>query len=561
MRLIDPRRRSGVATVLTGLGLAFGVSACCEKPNNSPVGFTIAIDKPVAAVAPGGTVAVTGTVTRLNGFTGSITVHIEPSSNLVTPSSPVVLAPNQTAVSMTVAVSASFAAPESKSIAMRAEAPDYESAGDVTLLTIAAAGTFNFQESAHAADVFPGATAHAVFNVIRNNYTQPVTVSFAQLAPFSTTVSPGATTTNNTVDNAMVFDIVVPDGTAAGTYTIPLTATGAGSAPVHADLSFKVKKPGYSLSVAGPSGAVVAGSVTPITVTATRDPGFTAPINLTATSSNGITITPATINTAPATMQVTVPGSVTTGSYNVRITAVAAGQGDIAVDVALPVAAAAGYTLAAQTSPLNIALGTTAQQIVSITRNGFAGDVTINSSADQGTSTAPDPGITITSAPPFTSGNSTTLNLAVGNGVSIGTHLATVTGSATGLVNVTTTFNIFTSFLTNGTQAPAGIVITTPASQLSGATAIGSTRQYTAYLVDAQGNRTLPAAGFNIGFAVTNSNFGTLQTLPAYDANQRWRIGTVQAGPLAGATTVTAFYFNTTTGASTFTASAPLVSQ
>lgn len=142
---------------------------------------------------------------------------------------------------------------------------------------------------------------------------------------------------------------------------------------------------------------------------------------------------------------------------------------------------------------------------------------------------------------------------------------AVATVSATGLVTAvgpgTATIFAAISGVEGGTQIttqfavagpPAGIVITPTSASKS----VNATQQFVAYLVDAQGNRTLPAAGFSIGILTDASGVAQVQS-SSFDVTQRTQTATVVATG-QGTTNVRAFYQNNSNGQSTFFAIATI---
>ncbi len=79
---------------------------------------------------------------------------------------------------------------------------------------------------------------------------------------------------------------------------------------------------------------------------------------------------------------------------------------------------------------------------------------------------------------------------------------------------------------------------------------------FTAYLVDAVGNRTAPEPGWAI-ILIDDSNVGTDQSSPPFDLVQRWQMHGVTSNR-PGNTVVRAFYYRITNGRSTFLATTTL---
>jgi hypothetical protein len=100
----------------------------------------------------------------------------------------------------------------------------------------------------------------------------------------------------------------------------------------------------------------------------------------------------------------------------------------------------------------------------------------------------------------------------------------------------------------SGNAAAAIVLLPTGTVHLG----VGASQVFTAYLVDAQGNRTAPASGWAIGMLTDVS--GVAQAFNSFfSTTQLWLTATVQ-GLAVGTTPLRASYFNTTTGETTFSA-------
>ena len=138
--------------------------------------------------------------------------------------------------------------------------------------------------------------------------------------------------------------------------------------------------------------------------------------------------------------------------------------------------------------------------------------------------------------------------MSVHGGVSVGNHVIQLRGASVGHTDVVTSFSVITTLPVGGT--PTGIVIVPgPTNTLR----VGSTQQFVAYLVDALGNRTDPAAGWGISILSDISAFAQDLATPAYDASQRWQTRPIK-GVGAGTTPVRAAYYRLSDGQSTFVA-------
>ena len=161
------------------------------------------------------------------------------------------------------------------------------------------------------------------------SFNQSVTVSCGvSIANATCTLTPG-TTVNPTSTNpiTMTASVAVPAGTAAGSYPVTIQATTAG-APATLTTSFTLKvtsNPDFVLTEPSAFPEVNAGSTGttgPIAI-ASQD-GFNGTVSLSCPSTfgaNSCSISPASVNSFPATATLTVNGtSFAVGSYTLSIT-------------------------------------------------------------------------------------------------------------------------------------------------------------------------------------------------------------------------------------------------
>ena len=139
-----------------------------------------------------------------------------------------------------------------------------------------------------------------------------------------------------------------------------------------------------------------------------------------------------------ATLTLSVGAGVTPGNYPLTITGTAAGLDPQTTSLSTTVTAAVpeSFTLALNPSSLSIQQGAGANSTVTITRGGgFAGSVAFSV-------TGLPAGMTATADPASTAGNSSTISVTVGAGVTPGTYPLVVTGAATGLPNQTANLSV-----------------------------------------------------------------------------------------------------------------------
>jgi hypothetical protein len=533
--------------VLVRLACVAGAAELAMASNcdfSSPVAITLTVNEPVSAVPAGSNGPINVTIARLSGYTGAVVVSATASQAGIT-ITPVTIPVGGTTGTLTVNIANTVpAASYPVSVSGQTDAANsYQVASAATSVPVTAPGSFTIAAPSDASG-YGSVTFHQTVTILRNTYTQPVTVTAVPLySDVAVVVSP-ATTNGNSVDLA----ITAPFAPAHPTTPITITGTGPGLTAQTITLNANIATPDYVLSASGPGTAIAAGSTGTITVNAVRDPGLTGPIALTATSTNGITIAPATMTGNSTTMTVTVPGSVTTGTYTVTVTGSYSGGATHQVTVNGGVAVTgAGYALSAQTSPLNVTAGTSQPDVVNLQRTNFTGAVTVTATTD-------DPNITVLVNPATaTTGNSVNLTVTVapsgtgtngGPPVTAGTHTITLTGTSS-LPIVTTTFAVVVALPTGG--APVSVAMT-PSGTTPIHLATGATQKFTSWLVDAAGNRTTAAAGTSFGIVADASSVLSMPTA-TFDATQQLLTATGTGGA-NGNTAVRALYVNSSNGQS-----------
>jgi hypothetical protein len=202
--------------------------------------------------------------------------------------------------------------------------------------------------------------------------------------------------------------------------------------------------PAIAIAVAPTTLTAAPGGTQTATVTLTRT-NFTGAVNLAVEGApDGVTASfaPASLSgaTNTSTLTVTVGEAVADDSYDLTVRASGEGVTSKTVPVTLTVstAPAPGFTLAVAPATVSIIQGGTGTATATVTRtNGFAGAVNIAVSG------VPQ-GVTITPDPASIPGNvaTSTLNITVPADFTPGTHTITVTGTAEGIADQSTTFTL-----------------------------------------------------------------------------------------------------------------------
>jgi hypothetical protein len=283
---------------------------------------------------------------------------------------------------------------------------------------------------ANGVSIAQGGSGTITVTLIRGGgFSGPVDMTVEGLpSGITATVTPtpltGATT------NATVT-VNVASTVAAGAYTATLrgSATGVGTTTVNYTVTVTAAASiDYQLSATPAALSIAPGGNAQTTVNIART-NFTGAVTFSLENPQaGITATfdPAAPTTNSTQATISVAASVAPGNYNVQIKGAATGlpaSGDRFVTVAVTVAAAANFTLAAAPAALNLAPGASGNSTITITRTNLTADVALSLAS-------PPPGITGVFTPATFTGTTlqSTLALTVGAGVAAGNYTVTVQG-------------------------------------------------------------------------------------------------------------------------------------
>ena len=227
----------------------------------------------------------------------------------------------------------------------------------------------------------------------------------------------------------------------AGTYSISIHGTATGAPDKSAALTVTVVETmGFTISLDQSALTLVPPASGTVGINVQRVGGFTGAVSLFAEGfPTGVT---ASINPNPATgasasLTLTASPAVSEGTYTMYLRGEAAGRPTLRVPLQLTIQSAPGYLLTISNPQMTLAPGGSAQTLnVSIQRvGGFTGAVTFALSGLPG-------GFTSSFSPTTTTGTSTVLSVAAAAAVAPGSYIATITGTAPGLADRTTTIGI-----------------------------------------------------------------------------------------------------------------------
>lgn len=390
------------------------------------------------SVVQGASGTVPITITRSNGFADGVTLAVSGLPTGVTGSfAPATIAAGSTTSTLTLNVAANAAAATTP-ITITASGTGVTAQTATVNLTVTAAASPAISLTANpaAVNVVSGATATTSIGIARTGgFAGEVTLAL-EGAPAGLTGTFSASPVPGTVF-ASTLTLSASAAVAPGTYNLTVRGTGTGVTAQTVSISVTVAAaPGITLSTAASTLSVSAGATVSTAITIVRVGSFAGDVTLAATGlPTGVTASfaPATLTgaTLTSTLTLTAAANATLGAATVTITASGAGITARTSTVALTVAAAQGFSLTA--GAVSLTQGGTATSTVNITRTGgFAAAVGL---AISGLPT----GVTATINPTSVTGASATITFNAASNAATGNFTATVTGSATGLANVTTT--------------------------------------------------------------------------------------------------------------------------
>ncbi len=439
--------RIAVATFAAAFALACGGGGD-DGPSGPTGSIQVAVNPATLTLAQGETGQVTATLTRGGGFTGNVTLTVTGLPAGVTPTvTPAQLTGATTTATVAVAV-APTVAPGTYTATINASAQGVGSATTTYQLTVTATPNYTLAMAPATLTLEQGKSGSATVNINRTNFQGGVALALvAPPAGITGTFTPANSTTN-----ASTLAITVGAAVPPGNYnlTIQGTATGPG-----------VKTTTLALTVTAPAAAAYTMTVNPTTVTIA--PGASGTTNIALTRTNftgnialsvenppvGITgaLNPAATTGNTSTLTINVGAAVAPGNYTLNLKGTAAGLTDRTAQVQVTVPApAAGVTIAATPTALNVQQGQSGNVTIAITRTNFTGAVTL-------AATNLPTGVTATFNPNGTTTNTSTLTLAVAGNAAAATSNITITATGPGIPNATATVALTVTPAGSGSNA------------------------------------------------------------------------------------------------------------
>ena len=418
----------GPATVtITGTGGGLSRTATIALTVAPAPNFTLAASPAALTVVQGATAQSTITIARQNGFSAAVALSATGLPAGVTAAfNPASTAGASSVVTFTAAANA---APGTATVTITGTGGGLTRTTTIAL-TVAAAANFTLAASPASVTVVQGATAQITVTITRQN-------GFAAAVAFTAAGLPAGVTAAfnpaSTTGASSVVTFTAAANAALGTATVTITGTGGGLTQTTTIALTVAPAPDFTLAAAPASVTVVQGATAQSTITISPLNGFAASVALGATGlPAGVTavFTPAS-TTSSSVVTFSAALSAALGTATVTITGTGGGLTRTTA-IALTVAPAPDFALAASPAAVTVVQGATAQSTVTIVPlNGFAAAVTF--------STGPLPaGVTASFAPPTTAGPSTTLTFTAAPAAALGPATVTITGTGGGLTRTTT---------------------------------------------------------------------------------------------------------------------------
>jgi len=455
------------------LAAALSVLAACSSGNGGtdPTGsFTISVSPAAVSVVQGGTGQATVTLTRVDGFAGTVNFTVQGAPTGVTGS--VSGGGAGTVSTGTVTITVGAAVPVGTyNLTLRAAASGMTDRTAAFALTVTPSGGFTLATTLPTLSVAQGAGGNATVTLTRTGgFAGAVALAVSGVPAGVTAVwDPASIAAGSTTAD---LDVTVGAAVATGNYPLVITGTSAGLPNATANLTLTVLAGTGSFSIAA-SPAVLEiqqGTTGQTTITVTRAGGFTGPVSLALTgTSEGITATfqPAVIPAGSTTSQVTInipavapapaPGRgedggafTPVGNYPLVFTGTAEGLPAATATVNVGVSPAPGGSFSMQVAPAagTVQAGNSTQATLTITRTlPFVGGVSF-------VATGVPASATVTFAPVAIAagGTTTQVTFSTTTAVAPGIYQIGITGTGDG-VNVP---QAGTSFTLTVTPPPGG---------------------------------------------------------------------------------------------------------
>lgn len=443
----------GMTRLMTAMVAAATIAACSggDEGGTGPTPtIDIALSNAALSVAQGANGKVTVNLTRGGGFTGPVEIALTGQPAGVTATMTTPIASGATSTEITIAAGAT-AAPGTTNLTVRATGAGVTEKTQTLALTVTAAPSYTIDVTPATRSIAAGTSGTVDIALTR-------TGGFAGAVGLTVEGLPnGVTGTFNPQSvpgtaNSSVLTLNVGAAAATGTSTVTVkgTATGQVDKTKTFQLTVTAASAGsYTLAVTPTTVSVQQGATGTANVALTRTGGFTGAVALTAEGlPNGVTASfnPASVTTTDASvLTLTVGAGAAAGTATITVKGTATDQLDKTATFPLTITAAGGYTLAVTPTAVTVQQGGSGTATVNLTRTGgFAGAVTL-------AATGLPNGVTAAFNPTAPTGNTSALTLTASGTATLGQATVTITGTAAGIANQTTTLALTVTAVTGGT--------------------------------------------------------------------------------------------------------------
>jgi len=437
------------AVILAGSGLVLSCGGGDGTSNEGSI--SLSVTPTSASVQQGGSVQVTGTITRSGGFTGTVAFAV--SGNIPTglTGSVGTISTSGTTSTATITLQTTAATPAGTypiTVTGTGSGVSSSSATFTLTVTAAPAGSYTLSLTPTSLSINQGSNGSVTVNINRTNFPTGVTLTAENLP---TGVTAAFSPASPVTANSTTLTLTASATATTGTTNITIRGSTPGASPentaaavadqtVTLSLTVNVTTAGsYTLSATPATLSFAQGAGGTSTININRTGGFAASVALAVTGQPAnmtATLNPTSTTTNSSTLTITTTAAVAAGNYTLTITGTATGVANQTTTVAVTVTSAGNYTLSASPTSLSFAQGAGGTSTININRTGgFAGSVAL-------AVTGQPANLTATLNPTSTTTNSSTLTVTTTAAVVAGNYTLTITGTSTGLADQTTTVAI-----------------------------------------------------------------------------------------------------------------------
>jgi hypothetical protein len=435
------------AALLAGSGLVLSCGGGDGTSNEGSI--TLSVSPTSASVQQGGSVQVTGTITRSGGFSGTVNFAVSGSIPTGLTGSVGTISTSGNISTATITLTTTSATPAGTyPITVTGSGSGVTSSSVTFTLTVTAApvGSYTLTLSSPTLTINQGGNGTVTVNINRTNFPAGITMTAENLpGGVSASFSPASPVTANST----TLTLTATSSATTGPATVTIRGSTPGLSPENSANVVADQTVTLSLTVNATSAGSFTLSATPATLSFAQGGNGTSTININRTggfagnvalSVTGqvtnltATLNPTSTTTNSSTLTVTTTAGVPAGDVTLTITGVS-GSITQTTTVTVTITAAGSFTLSAAPPTLSFAQGGNGSSTITINRTGgFAGSVAFTVTGQVANMTA-----AVTPSP--TTGNTGTLNVTTTAGVATGPVTLTITGTS-GAITQTTTVTV-----------------------------------------------------------------------------------------------------------------------